>query len=57
MKKSNDHIKNVFEESELERDSVVANFATTAATNRLNEYIRKGFTMDDERLRNCQKIS
>ena len=80
------HIKNVFEEGELEQDSVVANFATTAldgktyqvdhynldviisvgyrvkslrgtqfrkwATNRLNEYIRKGFTMDDERLKN-----
>ena len=80
------HIKNVFEEGELERDSVVANFATTAsdgktyqvdyynldviisvgyrvkslrgtqfrkwATGRLNEYIRKGFTMDDERLKN-----
>jgi len=80
------HIKNVFEEGELERNSVVANFATTAAdgktykvdyfnldviisvgyrvkslrgtqfrkwaTSRLNEYIRKGFTMDDERLKN-----
>ncbi len=80
------HIKNVFEEGELERNSVVANFATTAsdgktyqvdyynldviisvgyrvkslrgtqfrqwATKRLNEYIRKGFTMDDERLKN-----
>ena len=80
------HIKNVSEEGELERDSVVANFATTAAdgktykvdyynldiiisvgyrvkslrgtqfrkwaTSRLNEYIRKGFTMDDERLKN-----
>ncbi len=80
------HIKNVFEEGELERNSVVANFATTAsdgktyqvdyynldviisvgyrvkslrgtqfrqwATRRLNEYIRKGFTMDDERLKN-----
>jgi len=80
------HIKNVFEEDELERNSVVANFATTAsdgktykvdyynldviisvgyrvkslrgtqfrkwATSRLNEYIRKGFTMDDERLKN-----
>lgn len=79
------HIKNVFSEGELERDSVVANFATTAtdgkdyqvdyynldviisvgyrvksqrgvqfrqwATKRLNEYIRKGFTMDDERLK------
>jgi hypothetical protein len=80
------HIKNVFDEGELERNSVVANFATTAAdgktyqvdyynldviisvgyrvkslrgtqfrqwaTKRLNEYIRKGFTMDDERLKN-----
>lgn len=80
------HIKNIFEEGELERNSVVANFATTAtdgktyqvdyynldviisvgyrvkslrgtqfrqwATKRLNEYIRKGFTMDDERLKN-----
>ncbi len=80
------HIKNVFDEGELERNSVVANFATTAsdgkeyqvdyynldviisvgyrvksqrgvqfrqwATKRLNEYIRKGFTLDDERLKN-----
>jgi len=80
------HIKNVFDEEELVRDSVVANFATTAAdgktyqvdyynldviisvgyrvkskrgtqfrqwaTKRLNEYIRKGFTLDDERLKN-----
>lgn len=80
------HIKNIFDEDELERNSVVANFATTAsdgkeyqvdyynldviisvgyrvksqrgvqfrqwATKRLNEYIRKGFTMDDERLKN-----
>ena len=79
------HIKNVFSEGELEKNSVVANFATTAtdgkdyqvdyynldviisvgyrvksqrgvqfrqwATKRLNEYIRKGFTMDDERLK------
>ena len=75
------HIKNVFEEGELNKMSVVANFATTAADNkfyqvdhynldviisvgyrvkslrgtqfrqwatkRLNEYIRKGFTLDD----------
>lgn len=80
------HIKNIFEEGELEREQVVANFATTAsdqktyqvdyynldviisvgyrvkslrgtqfrkwATARLNEYIRKGFTIDDERLKN-----
>lgn len=79
------HISNVFEEGELERASVVANFATTAtdnktyqvehfnldvvisvgyrvkslrgtqfrqwATKRLNEYVRKGFTLDDERLK------
>jgi len=80
------HIKNVFVEGELSRDSVVANYAITAADNktymvdhysldmiisvgyrvkslrgtqfrqwatkRLNEYIRKGFTLDDERLKN-----
>ena len=80
------HIKNVFEEGELVRDSVVAESATTAAdgktyqvefynldviisvgyrvkskrgtqfriwaTQRLREYIVKGFTMDDERLKN-----
>lgn len=80
------HIKNIFDEGELSKSSVVANFATTAsdgktyqvdyynldviisvgyrvkslrgtqfrqwATKRLNEYIRKGFTMDDERLKN-----
>ena len=79
------HIKNIFEEGELVRDSVVANFATTAtdgktyqvdhynldviisvgyrvksiigthfrqwATERIREYIIKGFTMDDERLK------
>lgn len=79
------HIKNVFDEGELVRESVVANFATTArdqktyqveyfnldviisvgyrvkslrgtqfrqwATKRINEYIRKGFTLDDERLK------
>lgn len=79
------HIKNIFEEGELVRNSVVANYATTAtdgktyqvdyynldviisvgyrvksirgtqfrqwATKRLNEYIRKGFTMDDDRLK------
>jgi hypothetical protein len=79
------HIRNVFEEGELRRASVVAEFATTAAdgktyqvehfnldviisvgyrvkshrgtqlriwaTQRLREYIVKGFTMDDERLK------
>ena len=79
------HIKNVFEEGELVREGVVANFATTAAdgktynvdffnldviisvgyrvkshrgtqfrvwaTQRLREYIVKGFAMDDERLK------
>ena len=80
------HLKNIFEEGELERDSVVAKIATTAAdgktyrvdyynldaiislgyrvqsriatqfrrwaTERLKEYMIKGFTMDDERLKN-----
>ncbi|MFB9120571.1 virulence RhuM family protein [Bergeyella porcorum] len=80
------HIKNIFEEGELQQDSVVANFATTAsdnktyqvdyynldviisvgyrvksiqgtkfriwATERLKEYLVKGFTINDERLKN-----
>ena len=79
------HIKNVFDEGELERESVVAKFATTAtdgktyqvdyynldviisvgyrvksirgtqfrrwATERLKEYMIKGFAMDDDRLK------
>ena len=79
------HIRNVFEEGELVLDSVVANFATTAAddknyrvdyysldviisvgyrvkshrgmqfriwaTERLREFIIKGFTLDDDRLK------
>ena len=81
-----EHIKNIFEEGELDENSVVRKFRTTAsdgknyemnchnldviisvgyrvksvrgtqfriwATKRLNEYIRKGFIMDDERLKN-----
>jgi hypothetical protein len=79
------HISNIFEEGELQRDSVVASFATTAAdgktyqveyfsldviisvgyrvkshrgtqfriwaTQRLREYLVKGFAMDDRRLK------
>ena len=79
------HIRNIFNEKELARESVVAKYATTAAdgksyqveyfnldviisvgyrvkshrgsqfriwaTQRLREYIIKGFTMDDERLK------
>ena len=79
------HIKNVFSEGELDRNSVVANFATTAAdgktydvdyynldviisvgyrvksqrgvqfriwaTERLKEYLVKGFALDDDRLK------
>lgn len=79
------HIKNIFEEGELQSSSVVANYATTAAdqkiyqvdyynldviisvgyrvksqqgtmfriwaTQRLREYIIKGFTLNDERFR------
>ncbi len=80
------HLKNIFTESELNENSVVKNFFTTAvdgkqyktnfynldavisigyrvksiiatrfriwATERLKEYIVKGFTMDDKRLKN-----
>ena len=80
------HIKNIFEERELEKNSVVANFATTAsdgktyqvdyynldviisvgyrvkskrgvqfriwAMNIIKEYMKKGFVLDDERLKN-----
>lgn len=79
------HIKNIFEEGELQRNSVVANFATTASDGKtynvdyynldviisvgyrvkshrgtqfriwameiLKEYMKKGFAMDDERLK------
>ena len=79
------HIRNIFREGELQEESVVKNFLTTAAdgkryrtnnfnldviisvgyrvkshrgtqfriwaTQRLREYIIKGFTMDDERLK------
>ena len=79
------HIKNIFKEGELQQNSVVANFATTAsdnkiyqvdyynldviisvgyrvksiqgtkfriwATEKLKEYLVKGFTMNDERLK------
>ena len=79
------HIKNVFEEGELVKDSVVAKFATTAsdgktyqveyynldviisvgyrvkskrgvqfriwATNLIKEYMKKGFVLDDDRLK------
>lgn len=80
-----EHIKNIFEEGELDRDTVVRKFRTTAsdgknynvyhynldmiislgyrikssvatrfriwATERLKEYMIKGFTMDDARLK------
>lgn len=81
----NDHIRNIFEEGELQPDAVIRNFRITAAdgkqydtqhynldviisvgyrvkslrgtqfriwaTQRLREYILKGFTLDDERLK------
>ena len=80
-----EHIKHIFEDKELDEESVVRKFRTTAmdnknyqvthynldvmialgyrvqssiavrfrrwATQRLHEYIQKGFTMDDERLK------
>ena len=85
-----EHIKHIFEEGELQEDSVVRKFRTTAAdgkaymttfynldmiialgyrvrsiiatrfrqwaTQRLKEYITKGFTMDDERLKKLGRI-
>ena len=84
------HIKNIFTENELERNSVVKEYLTTAAdgknyqtlyynldmilaigyrvrshrgtqfrrwaTERLGEYLIKGFVMDDERLREGRSI-
>lgn len=85
------HIRNIFEDGELDENSVVAFFATTAsdgkiynvayynldviisvgyrvksqrgvqfrqwATKRIHEYIVKGFTLDDERLKWSDKWS
>ena len=42
------HIKHIFEEGELEENSVFRRWATE----RLKEYMIKGFTLDDERLKN-----
>ena len=84
------HIKNIFSEGELQRNAVVANFATTAsdgktyqvdyynldviisvgyrvkskrgtqfriwATNILKEYMKKGFVLDDDRLKNMRRF-
>ncbi|GIN72430.1 DNA-binding protein [Bacillus sp. J14TS2] len=84
------HIKNIFEEKELDENSVVKYYLTTArdgknyktklynlemiiaigyrvrshrgtqfrqwATERLNEYLVKGFTMDDERLKEMRNF-
>ena len=80
------HVKNIFDDGELNRSSVVANFATTAADGKtyqvdyynldivisvgyrvksqrgvqfriwaagiIKEYMKKGFVLDDERLKN-----
>jgi hypothetical protein len=82
----NEHIKNIFKSGELQEDSVIRKFLTTAkdgkrydtyfynldaiisvgyrvnsrkatqfriwATNKLKEFIIKGFVLDDERLKN-----
>lgn len=86
-----EHIKNVFEEGELDKDSVVRNFRTTAsdgksyatnyynldviisvgyrvksvqgtqfriwATQRLKEYIVKGFTLNDDRFKSGSSMN
>ena len=67
-----EHLKNIFEDKELDKEVVVRKFRTNLdviialgyrvqspiavrfrrwATQRLHEYIQKGFTMDDERLK------
>ena len=85
------HIKNIFEEGELQRNSVVANFATTASDGKtyqvdyynldviisvgyrvksrrgtqfriwamgiLKEYMKKGFALDDDRLKRLGETS
>jgi len=85
------HIRNIFEESELEEDAVVKKYLTTAAdgkrysvkyynldmilavgyrvrsprgvqfrqwaTERLREYLVKGFTLDDERLKGRDQLT
>lgn len=84
------HIRNIFAEGELQQESVVANYATTAAdgktyrvdyynldmmiavgyrvrshrgtqfrrwaTERLSEYLVKGFTLDDQRLKEVNTL-
>jgi len=49
------HIRNIFAEDELVRDSVIANFATTAADGKTYQVkhfnLDVGFTLDDERLK------
>lgn len=49
------HIRNIFAEGELVRDSVIANFATTAADGKTYQVehfnLDVGFTLDDERLK------
>lgn len=86
-----EHIKHIFEEGELQEETVVRKFRTTAAdgksylttfynldmiialgyrvrsviatrfrqwaTERLKEYIVKGFTLDDERLKNLVEVA
>jgi hypothetical protein len=59
-----EHIKHIFEDGELEADSVVRKFRTTAAdgsqvgvrfrqwaNDKLKEFIIKGFVLDDQRLK------
>ncbi len=43
------HVRNIFKEGELDKNSVWAKFAYTASDGK--EYIKKGFAMDDDRLK------
>ena len=44
----NEHLINIFEEGELEREATIRQWATA----RLTDYLVKGFIMDDDRLKN-----
>ena len=91
VKTISEHIQNIFDEAELEKDSVIRNFRTTAAdgkdyrtnfynldviisvgyrvksrqgtqfriwaTERLREYLIKGFTLNDERFKSGQSMN
>ena len=50
-----EHIRNIFAEGELEENVVCCNFRHT--TQRLKEYIVKGFSLNDERFKTGQSMN